>query len=197
MSGSPVIARDMLSHLPNELLVKVFSHLSPIGDGHSLISTSKKFYNALIIELYRKAGKELDWAPLFIGARDGNMRTLELCRQAGAQMDLQCVRPLGCPEYAMPVGSRPLNIAIDLFQTGVVMWLLFYGANPNQTNEERLLGVEPPLKTVIEMTRENYHRNRERASRLRGPDQDKLTQKGRQIRDALTRAGARASILII
>ncbi|RSL51850.1 hypothetical protein CEP54_011222 [Fusarium duplospermum] len=77
---------DMLSNLPCETLFNIFSHLSPIRDGLALISTSKTLHKKLIVQLYKEAGRQLDWLPLLFGITEYNETFLERCLEAGAPL---------------------------------------------------------------------------------------------------------------
>ncbi|EEU43832.1 uncharacterized protein NECHADRAFT_74039 [Fusarium vanettenii 77-13-4] len=86
MSTESLSKEDILSTLPCETLFEILSYLCPVGDGLALISTSKGLYKKLIVQLYKEAGRQLDWLPLLFGASEGNINTLERCDQAGAPL---------------------------------------------------------------------------------------------------------------
>ncbi|KAL2684547.1 hypothetical protein Neosp_005625 [[Neocosmospora] mangrovei] len=87
MSTESLSKEDMLSTLPCETLFEILSYLCPVGDGLALISTSKKLYKELIVQLYKEAGRQLNWLPLLFGASEGNIDTLKRCDEAGAPLD--------------------------------------------------------------------------------------------------------------
>lgn len=140
--GEPVqvkeyIRRDLLSLLPCEILLKVFSLLPPVGGGGTLVITSKFFYHTLKLELYKRAANELGWLPLFVGAMDGNVRTLATCLKLGAPVDHQWKGNHLTSEWRFADSSRPLHVAVDHAQLSSVKWLLAKGAKPWKTLEDR------------------------------------------------------------
>ncbi|KAM5386953.1 hypothetical protein ACJZ2D_000246 [Fusarium nematophilum] len=156
MSAPQPTGLDRLSSLPDEILLRTFCYLSPIKGGLSLILTSRRFHRTLLIELYREAGRQLGWLPLFFAAKTGNMATLELCREVKAPVDCQWVgdpwlsrqQPLGLPVIK---GSRPLRAAVEALQHEAVTWLLRNGADPNLLRVEEEFGHDRgPAEIAIE-----------------------------------------------
>ncbi|UPK94763.1 hypothetical protein LCI18_005698 [Fusarium solani-melongenae] len=133
------ICDDLLCRLPREILLKVLSNLSPSDGGCSLVMASKFFYHTLILDLYREAGRQLSWLPLFVGAIDGNLRTLQACLKAGAPIDHQWKGNHLTSEWNFTHGSRPLHVAIDYVQLRSVRWLIAKGAYPWRTQGDSRL----------------------------------------------------------
>ncbi|WAO94090.1 Hypothetical protein NCS54_01165700 [Fusarium falciforme] len=133
------ICQEFLSLLPRKILLKVLSHLSPVDGGCSLVATSRFLYHTFILDLYREAGRQLSWLPLFVGAMDGNLLTLEVCLKAGAPIDHHWKVNRLTSRWPFSRGSRPLHVAIDHVQVSSVRWLLAKGANAVSTpGDERL-----------------------------------------------------------
>ena len=84
---------DMLTDLPVDLVLHVASYLDPT-DGCMLIQTCKALYNLLVMDMYKRAGTDLCWLPLFAAAGDGNFTTMERCLSAGARIDTHWFVPL-------------------------------------------------------------------------------------------------------
>ncbi|KAI8692525.1 hypothetical protein NCS56_00009400 [Fusarium sp. Ph1] len=78
---------DRLTSLPDKLLSRIFSYLCPIGDGLTLVCTSRTHHKKLIVRLYKEAGRKLDWFPLLFGVTEGKIPVLERCLEAGAPLD--------------------------------------------------------------------------------------------------------------
>ncbi|KAM5347767.1 hypothetical protein ACJ41O_007591 [Fusarium nematophilum] len=139
--------QDRLSALPDEILLMILSRIHPTKDGLGLVVASKKLYSILILDLYRLTGEQLNWRPLFLGARYGNLNTLERCLEAGA--------PLNCPQPEhesteqnvwIPKGSRAIHCALMHHQLEAVKWLLAHGAKVTQTEK---VGWAPVLSWAL------------------------------------------------
>lgn len=131
--------KDLLSRLPRQILVKLLSHLSPVDGGFRLVSASRFLYHTLILDLYREAGRQLSWLPLFLGAMDGNFCTLQTCLEAGAPIDHMWQGNQLTARWPFDTGIRPLHVAIHSAQLGSVRWLLGHGADPSRVRVERLV----------------------------------------------------------
>ncbi|EEU44831.1 uncharacterized protein NECHADRAFT_84974 [Fusarium vanettenii 77-13-4] len=124
------ICQDPLSLLPRKILLKVLSHLSPVNGGCSLVLTSRFLYQTLILDLYRETGRQMSWLPIFVGALDGNLLTLQACLRAGAPIDHQWEGNHLRSGWRFSRRIRPLHVAVDYAQISSVRWLLDKGANP-------------------------------------------------------------------
>lgn len=104
------ICQDSLSLLPRKILLKVLSHLSPVDGGCSLVVTSRFLYHTLILDLYREAGRQLSWLPLFVGAIDGNFPTLQTSLKAGVPIDHQWKGNHLTSEWRFSDGCRSISV---------------------------------------------------------------------------------------
>lgn len=105
MSTERLSEADMLSNLPYETLFEIFSYLCPIGDGLALVCTSRMLRDKLIVQLYKEAGRQLNWLPLLFGITEGKTDVLDRCLEAGAPLDhrwpyIDDCRNNGDPEYS-------------------------------------------------------------------------------------------------
>ncbi|KAH7264355.1 hypothetical protein B0J15DRAFT_547114 [Fusarium solani] len=190
------VPQSFLLRFPREILPLVLSHLSPADDGFNFVTTSRFFYRTLILHLYREAGRQLSWLPLFVGVMDGNLDTLEICHKVGAPMDHPWKGNHLTTEWPFLDGCRPLHIAIGHVRIDCVKWLIGKGANPSYTQEEALLRqqpsplvlaglfvVNPPLPRSIQVRRWNQ-------KGVNVPFQLFLNKKCWDIFDTLVQAGA-------
>lgn len=90
--------------LPTEILLAIRKATEKYSDKVKLARTCRKLYYVLILDVYREAGKKLEWLPMFQAAEDGNRLTLGKCIKAGAPIDYQL----------SPYHPRPLVVAIRL-----------------------------------------------------------------------------------
>ncbi|KAM0434037.1 hypothetical protein ACHAPT_003981 [Fusarium lateritium] len=194
--------KDRLSSLPRKILDRVWSHLSPCDGGASLVATSRYFYDTLVEELYKEAGRQLNWLPLFIGAMDGNERTLRQCLRAGAPIDHQWTGDGLLAGWPSTDGIRPLHVAIHYARGDSVEWLLDNGANPSQNQEEKLLqqhpsplvsagwyAAEPPPLSSRQVQRWRQVQTRRR-KRFRVPDRAARRRTCQEIFNMVFQAGA-------
>lgn len=127
---NPVIPDNILTRLTPELLLEVSSYLDPFHE-LQLISTSKWFYNTLILDLYRQSGKKISWYPLYIGALENNLDTLNRCLEAGAPLDHYFSLNANESHGWLPQGLQPLYLAVRQLNIEAVAWFLDHGVQPN------------------------------------------------------------------
>ncbi|RMJ19690.1 hypothetical protein CDV36_000695 [Fusarium kuroshium] len=192
-----LICQDVLSILPCEILLKILSNLSPVDGGYSLVATSRFLYRTLILDLYREAGRQLSWLPLFVGAMDGNLLTLETCLKAGAPIDYQWEANHLTSGWRFHDWARPLHVAIEHVHMGSVKWLLDKGANPGQTKEEKVSRCYAPPRVVAGLIAgkpeiPRYAANKQtlwwRGRNFTTPNQAELKQESQEIYQVLVEA---------
>ncbi|RSL96272.1 hypothetical protein CEP52_011565 [Fusarium oligoseptatum] len=113
MSTERLSEADMLSALPCKPLFKILSYLCPIGDGLALISTSNTLHEKLIVQLYKEAGRQLNWLPLLFGVTEWRETVLETCLKAGAPLDHRWPCIDQCPEKSDSESSFKFCDALD------------------------------------------------------------------------------------
>lgn len=113
------------SDLPLKVVYQALSYLSPERDGFNIVCTSTTFYNLYIMDLYKEAGEKSSWAPLFVGAVSGNIRTIKRCLDAGASLDYRW--PGNDPKWwvlYLDEGVQPIHAAMMHYRVETVEWIL-------------------------------------------------------------------------
>ncbi|KAF9776140.1 hypothetical protein IL306_005727 [Fusarium sp. DS 682] len=183
---SSVQTQSKLCTIPPEIVLDILEATEKFSDKVSLAKTCRGLYDLLILAVYREAGKQLNWQPMFEAAEDGNCRTLARCIEVGAPIDYRPARG----------GLRPLQLAIIFYRPITVKWLLDHGANPNYVEyDEGNLIVSCPLAQAVEsVIRPGISlRSVPRRWELRGiriPSNNRLARNGREMVKALRQAGA-------
>ncbi|KAF5704845.1 hypothetical protein FMUND_12344 [Fusarium mundagurra] len=172
--------------LPTEILLYILKATKKYSAKVKLVSTCRKLYYVLILDVYCEAGKQLKWLPMMEAAEDGNCRTLARCIEAGAPIDY---RP---PDYH----SRPVVVAIRLSRPLTVKWLLDHGANPNGTSYDDGASEAPcPLAQAVGYAvrpgiLQNHIPRRWEHKGIKNPCRKRHQQNSREIIKALRQAGA-------
>jgi hypothetical protein len=185
-SHSSTQTQSKLCRLPPEILLDILEATREHSDKVRLVSTCRRLYDLLILEVYYEAGKRLSWLPMLVAAEDGNCRTLSRCIEAGAPID-----------YRPSIYSfRPLQAAITLSRPLTVKWLLDHGASPNHMRcDDGACEASCPLAQAIEyavrpgMSTNHIPRRWERQG-IKIPCYKRHVRNSREIIKALRQAGA-------
>ncbi|RGP61242.1 hypothetical protein FLONG3_10608 [Fusarium longipes] len=136
---SSQISTFNLEALPTELLLKIFHAMKYRAAGR-LVRTSKTMYRLLNHDLYKRTENQ-GWFPMGFAAATNNLRTMELCLEAGATIDTHITKDVGYHRWNgdscyLVGGWRALREALYRMHVDAVKWLLEKGADPNMTDVE-------------------------------------------------------------
>ncbi len=124
--GETISRAVCLEDLPVEILLHLVQTLFSFEDKVRFMSVSHRFYNLFVKDVYKQAGKELDWHPLMDGVKKYRIRTLQRCLEAGSPLDL---RYKTFDYHNREVALTPLEYAIMFSNLKAVNWLLAHGVS--------------------------------------------------------------------
>lgn len=122
---------DRISLLPNEILLNILRHINLISDIRAFANISRRFHQALNVELYLRCGRLHNWLPLFVGAQRGDIRLLEVCFDLGAPLNTIWQGDQMWSHVSIYPFHQPLVTAVEYGQVSAVMWLLSKKVNLN------------------------------------------------------------------
>ncbi|KAF4986014.1 hypothetical protein FGRMN_11027 [Fusarium graminum] len=92
MEFHPPSPTNNILQLPGEILIRVVSLADSFRDRINRVKICRQLYSRLILDVYKAAGKELKWWPMFMAAESGKIQTRSRCLEAGAPVDQQYLR---------------------------------------------------------------------------------------------------------